>query len=354
MKNPGWPFLAIILCVISAHAETIQFENGDKLTGTWKSVTEDRVLFKSEALGDITIPVPKLKSLTISGLAVVILKKGQAYTGKLSLLESGEWELRGDNRGLLRASAGDVLAIYPLDVYLAKSQETKARRWQYWQGKANLGYSLVRGDRDAGTLSLGINATRRQPNLPGVSERFRTNYLLNMLFANTRSNGLRTSANSMTTALRQDFLYSPTNFMFILGQLDHVQTQSLNLRQTYGAGLGRDLVRRPRVSLQSLAGVTYVREAFQNSDLRRNAEGLIGEKLSWKISRVVNFEHYLNFYPSLTDTGEFRLDSTSTLTTQISSRLSFNTTVADRFSTNPLPGRQKNEMILTTGFGINF
>jgi putative salt-induced outer membrane protein YdiY len=187
-----------------------------------------------------------------------------------------------------------------------------------------------------------------------VKERLRTNYVLTMLFANTRTDGLRTSANSVTTSLRQDFVFSPTNFLFVLGQLDHIQTQSLDLRQTYGAGLGHDLLRRPSASLQFLGGVTYVREAFENAATRRNGEGLIGEKLSWKINRLVTFEHYLNFYPNLTDTGEYRLDSTSTLTMQISSRLSFNTTVADRFLSNPLPNHQKNEVILTTGLGLNF
>lgn len=354
MRNHFWPIVAIILCGSPAGAETVQFKNGDQLTGTWSSVTEDKVLFKSEALGEITIPASKLKALTISGPVVLILKKGQSYSGKLSLLDSGEWELRGGNKGLLRVAPADVLAIYPMDVYIAKSQETKAGRFQLWQGKANFGYSLVRGDRDAGTLSMGVNATRRQPNLPGVNERLRTNYVLTMLFANTRTNGLRTSANSITSSLRQDFLFSPTNFLFVLGQLDHIQTQSLDLRQTYGAGLGHDLLRRPRASLQFLGGVTYVRESFQDATSRRNGEGLVGEKLSLRINRLVSFEHYLNFYPNLTDRGEFRLDTTSTLTTQISSRFSFNTTVTDRFFSNPLPNRQKNEVILTTGLGVNF
>lgn len=212
----------------------------------------------------------------------------------------------------------------------------------------------MRGDQDASTLSVGVNGTRRFPNLPGFNERFRTNYLLTMLFANTRTNGVRTSANSITTSLRQDYLFSPTDFVFVLGQLEHIQTQSLNLRQTYGGGLGRDVIHRPRLGLQFLSGVTYVREAFQETPVRRNAEALIGEKLSWKVSNGVNLENYLNFYPNLTDPGEYRVDTTSTLGIRISSRLAFNTTVTDRFLTHPLPGRKRNEVVLTTGLGLSF
>ncbi|MFB3924200.1 MAG: DUF481 domain-containing protein [Terriglobia bacterium] len=354
MRKSGWSFVAIIVCGVFARAETVQFKNGDQLTGTWQRVVENQLLFKSQALGDLTLPVSKLKSFASSQKAVILVKKGLGYTGKLSLLESGEWLLTGDDGGTLRVAPADVIAIYPLEIYVSKGQEETFRPWHLWQGKASLGYSLVRGDSDAGTLSVGVNATRRQPGLPGLNERFRTNYVLNMLFANTRTNGLRARANSVTTSLRQDFLFSPTNFVFVLGQLDHIQTQSLDLRQTYGAGVGHDLLRRSRSSLQFLGGVTFVREAFQNADPRRNAEGLIGEKLSWKINRLVSFEHYFNFYPNLTDRGELRLDSASTVTTQISSRLSFNTTFADRYLSNPLPDHQKNELVLTTGFGLNF
>jgi putative salt-induced outer membrane protein YdiY len=351
-------FLLVLMAVLAsggtAKSEVVVFKNGDQLTGSWVRVTEGKILFKSEALGEISIPASKVKTMLSKTPAVILGKAAVAYSGRLSLLESGEWELRGEDGGTRRVSPAAVVAIYPLEVYRAKGEEVPFRPFHNWQGKANLGYSLVRGDRDASTLSLGVSGTRRFPNLPGFQERFRTNYLLTMLFANTRTNGVRTSANSITTSLRQDFLFSPTNFVFALGQLEHSQTQSLDLRQTYGGGVGRDLIRRPRLGLQFLGGMTYVREDFTGPERRHNAEGLVGEKLSWKISNNVNFANYFNFYPNLTDRGEYRADTTSTLSLRVSSRLSFNTTIADRFLTNPLPGKQRNEVVLTTGLGLDF
>jgi putative salt-induced outer membrane protein YdiY len=350
--------LVLLLAVIAfggvAKGEVVKFKNGDQLTGSWVRVNGDKIVFKSEALGELSVPVSKIESMASATPAVILVKSGEAYSGKLSLLETGEWELKGEDGGTRRLGASSVQAIYHLDVFRAKGEEAPFRPFHNWQGKANLGYSLVRGDHDASTLSLGVNGTRRFPNLPGFNERFRTNYLLTMLFANTRTNGVQTSANSITTSLRQDYLFSPTDFVFVLGQLEHIQTQSLNLRQIYGGGLGRDLLRRPRLGLQFLGGVTYVREAFQDTPVRRNAEALVGEKLSWQISDDINFENYLNFYPNLTDPGEYRVDSTSTFGIRMSSRLSFNTTFANHFLTHPLPGRQRNEVVLTTGLGFNF
>lgn len=350
----------LILCsAIPCSGEVLHFKNGDRLTGTWVRVVGSTLTFKAEAVGDVAIPIAKVRSLRSDQSAVVLAKDGRAYGGELSLLESGEWEL-SENGGARQVAAASVEAIYPAEIYQPEIEGRRSMPWHHWKGKGNLGYNLVRGDRDAGSLSVGMNATRRQPELPGLKEKLRTNFFLTMFFANTRTDGIRTSANSMTSGLRQDFLFSPSNFFFVLTQYDHIQTQGLDLRQTYGGGLGRDLVRNPRIALNLLGGVTFVRENFQaevepsGATDRSSGEALLGEKLSLNLTDRVSLEHYLNFYPNLSDRGEYRLDTTSTLSTRVSPRLSFNTTLTNRLLSNPLPGRQEHELVLTTGLGISF
>ena len=170
----------------------------------------------------------------------------------------------------------------------------------------------------------------------------------------SQTNGLKTSANSASTALRQDFLFTPTNFAFALVQFDHIQTQSIDFRQTYGGGIGHDLLTRPRINMQVLGGLTFVRTTFSNQEIRREAEALIGQKIGWKLNDIVGLTHSLDFYPSVSETGDYRFDTSTTLSTRISSRLSLNTTVADRYLSRPLPGRQRNELVFTTGLGVRF
>ena len=350
-------FVLLILGILawggSARGDIMRFKNGDLLTGEWQRVNGSDLVFKSENLGEVTVSISKVKSMDSTRNSAILLKSGDAFRGMLSLLESGAWELRGEDGGVRHVAPGGVMAIYPLQTYYSKAGETR-RVWQNWTGGSNVGYSLVRGERDAGTLSIGVNATRREPDLPGYKERFRTNYLLNILLSNSETNGIRTSANSVSTSLRQDFLFTPTNFAFALGQFDHVQTQSIDLRQTYGGGIGHDLLTRPRVNMQILSGLTFVRTAFSNQEIRREAEALVGQKIGWKVNDTVGLTHSLDFYPSLSETGDYRFNTSTTLSTRISSRLSFNTTVADRFLSRPLPGRQRNELVFTTGLGLNF
>jgi hypothetical protein len=238
-------------------AETIKFKNGEQLIGQWKQVQGKNLLFKSESLGDLAIALDKLQTFEPSKPVVVVTKSGEEVRGQLSRSASGDWEVTGgNNRQTLVAASVD--GIYPQETY--KPPEVKRQPWQSWKGTANLGYGLQRGDQDASSLSIGVSATRKLPDLPGHLEHWRTSYLLNMLFTSTKSNGITISSNNLTTNLREDYLLTPKDFLFVSGQLDHVQAQSLQLRQTYGGGYGRDMVHTKRLDLSLLGGLTYVQE----------------------------------------------------------------------------------------------
>jgi putative salt-induced outer membrane protein YdiY len=334
-------------------AGTLLFKNGDRLTGAWVRVVGTKVVFKSENLGEVTVPLEKLKSLETSKVAVAILKDGRTTRGRLSLSESGAWHLQ-EKEAVQTVAANNVEGIYPQPIFAPLNPEKYNRPWQNWNGTGTFGYSLVRGDRRANSLSLGLNATRRQPDLPGLRERYRSNVFMTMLFANTEQNNITTSANSLTFGLRQDFLFNPTDFVFVLGQVDHIATQSLNLRQTYGGGLGRDLIRSANTHLSFIGGLTFVNEQFFDGTRRRNAEALLGEKLSWRLTGRVHLDHLFNFYPNVTDVGHYRLDTSTTIATKVNNWLSLTAGVTDRYLSSPPSGSMNNDVSLTTGIGFNF
>jgi putative salt-induced outer membrane protein YdiY len=348
------PLLFIISYSPPGWADVVRFKNGDRLSGEWVRAEEGNVLFKAEAIGEVKIPVDQIAGFTSAEPAVVLLRSGERIQGSLTLLPGGDWQVQLKN-GTMQVRQQSIQSIYPEKTLLANGVEQNQKPWQNWKGKGALGYSVVRGDSNAGNLSVDFNATRSQLRLPDLKERSRTNYFLNMIFANTEaSSGQRITANSLSSGVRQDFILSHRNFWFLLGQIDRSDTQSLNLRQTYGGGLGHELIQRSRVQMQLLGGMTYVNEHFQTNVNRKNAEGLLGEKLKWKLSEWLAIEHAFNFYPNLTNSGDYRLDTSSTLSTKISSRLSFNTTIADRYLSRPLPNRRSNEFVFTSGLGFTF
>lgn len=146
MRHFVLTLLSILVWGSSAQGDLMRFKNGDQLTGEWQRVNGSTLVFKSENLGEVTVAISKVKSMDSARSSAILLKSGDAFRGMLSLLESGAWELKGEDGGVRHVAPGSVMAIYPLQTYYSKAGETR-RVWQNWTGGSSVGYSLVRGER---------------------------------------------------------------------------------------------------------------------------------------------------------------------------------------------------------------
>lgn len=347
--------LVALLAVATASADVVAFKNGDRLSGHWARVAGSSLVFNSDSVGSVTIPLSKIESFSSSKPAVALLKGGTSFHGLLFLLSTGEWELAIQN-GLKTIKPGDVVAILPETTFVKLGGERHTKPWYNWRGAANFGYSLQRGDTRAGTISTSVNADRVQPNLPGVPTLWRTHYNLQMLFAHaeTVSTGATISSNTLTTGVRQDYLFSGQTFAYAETQFDHIQPQDLELRQSYGGGFGKDLRRTHKMTLSVLGGLTFENEDFKNVPRRNSLEGFTGERMTFALSNRVHLVDKLDLYPNITSAGLFRGDASATISVQLSSRLSMNTSVVDFYLGQPPAGSKTNNFTATTGVGVNF
>src|SRR5208337_1842513 len=99
--------------------------------------------------------------------------------------------------------------------------------------------------------------------------------------------GNTVTSHTMSANLREDFLFTPTNFVFGLAQLDHISTEGLYLRQTLGGGLGRDVVKNSHTTFSLIGGLTFQHEKFFTGASDENASGLFGERLGEQFSKRI-------------------------------------------------------------------
>jgi hypothetical protein len=59
-------------------------------------------------------------------------------------------------------------------------------------------------------------------------------------------------------------------------------------------------------------------------------------------------------YPNLSETGEFRIAFDTTAVTRLSKNLGWQVTLSDRYTSNPIPGIKKNDLLMTTGVRVTF
>jgi putative salt-induced outer membrane protein YdiY len=353
MKATLCTALALLSIAALAEADVVSLKNGDRVTGALVNVKDGNLDLKSDVLGDLTIPLKQVASFsTEKPVAVMVKGQTQPAEGQLSLEPSGDWQVTAAGKTQTIAAAR-VDVIMPAEAYQTLVG-TSPKLWQAWKGSAGLGYSIQRGNQQTSNFSTTLSAVRERPEAPVFQRHWRTNYTLTTLLAHASQNGSSVTSNTFTTNLRQDYLFSPDNFVFGFFEFDHVATQGLYLRQTYGGGYGHDVIKTSRTLFSLLGGLDYVHEKFFDGSFDSSVEALAGEKLGMQLSQRLRLDHDLNFYPNLSNGGQYRFDTSTTLAAKLSNKFSLNAGVIDLYLSNPPPGNQKNNVTFTTGIGYTF
>jgi putative salt-induced outer membrane protein YdiY len=320
------------------------------------TVTGGNLEVKSDILGDLKIPLKQVKSFSAEKPVAVIVKgqkpgSAPAAQGQLELQPSGDWQVIENGKPRTIAAAS-VDVIMPAAAY--QTEEQAPGPLHAWKGTASLGYSIQRGNQQTNNFTTTINAVRERPPTPIFERHWRTTYNLATLLSHSEQDGSFVTSHTLTTNLRQDYLFSPNNFVFALGEIDHVSTEGLYLRQTAGGGYGHDLIKNSRTTFSLLGGLAYVHEKFFTGAEDQSAQVLVGETLAMQLTKRIQLTHDVNFYPNLSYGGQYRFDTSTTLSAKLSNKFSLNTGVIDLYLSNPPAGNQKNNVTFTTGIGYTF
>ncbi len=344
--------LAVACLSAGARADIVNLKNGDRVTGTLISVKGGNLTLKSDVMGEVTIPLAQVATFTAAKPVAVITKGEEPVQGSFVIQPSGEWQVtaRGKTRSV---SAANVEEVMPADSYHTLV-EASHKPWQDWKGSTGLGYSIQRGNQRTSTFTLAITGVRERPVVGLFEPHWRTNYSFTSLLSHAQESQNTVTSRTLSTSARQDYLFTPDNFLFGLAQFDHVSTQGLYLRQTYGGGLGHDVIKDSRTTFSVLGGMTFVHEKFFTGDHSQSAEALTGEKLGFQLTKWSRLDHYLNFYPNLSNGGEYHFDTNAVFSIKLSARLSLTTSVIDLYLSNPPPKNQKNNITLSTGIAYTF
>ena len=351
MKLRRTSFLALICLASFAHADVLTLKNGDRVAGALVTIKGGTLQLKTENLGNVSIPMAKVATFSVDKPVVVVIKGQEPVRGTLELLPSGDWQVKANGKAQTIAAAKAEL-VMPAEDYdkLEKAPEP----WRAWKGAASLGYSLQNGNQQTNTLTTGITAARERPAMPIFERHMRTSFDFTTLFSHAKQDSNTVTSRTLTADLEQDYLFTPDNFVFVMGQINHVSTQGLYLQQTYGAGLGRDLVKNARTTFSIISGPVYVQEKFFTGSDVRTAELLVGEKLGEQFSKRCRLDHFLQFYPDLIHRGQYRFDTSTVLSFKLTTKVFVNASAIDLYLSNPPAGNEKNNITFSMGIGYSF
>lgn len=330
-----------------ALADEVKLNNGDRITGTIIKADSKTLVIKTDYAGTVTISAEAIAQISSDQPLYFALSEGKTVTGTVATRE-GKYEVSPKDADTVSLERASVQAIRSQPVQDEYERMLKPSWLDLWSGGLDFGYSLTTGNTRTNTLALGSNLNRQ-------SGRDKTSLYAAYINAKNKNKGVtETTANAIRGGGRYEIALTNRLSAFGFADFEYNEIQLLDLRAVLGGGLGHYIVKNERTQFQVFGGGSYNRENFSNGVKRNSGEILAGEELSLKLSDRVLFRERLQFFPNLSNTGEYRVTFDSSLNTKLTRWLSWQVTASNRYLSDPVLGSKNNDLLLTTGVGVSF
>jgi putative salt-induced outer membrane protein len=343
-----------------AFADQITLKNGDHLTGTIVKSDGKTLVLHTEFAGDVTVQFAAITQIATDKPLHVALKDGQTVVGAITTSD-GKIEVATKSGAPVEAPKENVVAIRNDADQLAYEKTIHPSLLQGWNGGANVGFSLTRGNSQTENLSLAFSAAR-------ATKTDKLSLYTNAVYGTNQLATPSTTANTEAGGIRYDRNINPRAFGFVGADFSSNALQGLNLRSVGSVGLGYHAIKSDRATLDFLGGGNFTDENYTEAltnptpppptlttKVVHNFAGLtLGEELTHKLGKSTVLAQKFYFYPDLTQTGNYRGTFDLGLVTKISKWLGWQNQFSDIYVSNPPPGAKKNDVVLTTGLNFSF
>src|SRR6266496_4803463 len=209
-------------------ADQVTLKNGDRLTGTVVKSDGKTLVLHTDAAGDVTIQFDSIQEIKTDAELHVSLKGGKTAVGPVTTTD-GKIEIATKTAGTVEASKGEVTLIRNDAEQAAYDKSLHPGLMHGWQGGADVGFSIARGNSQTENLALAINAVH-----PTLDDKI-TLYLSTI---NTENNLATPStvANLVQSGLRYDRNLDARLFVFGAADFMANTLQFLDLRSVYSGG----------------------------------------------------------------------------------------------------------------------
>lgn len=346
-------------------ADQVTLKNGDRLTGTVVKSDGKTLVLHTDAAGDVTLQMDAVQEIKTDTQLHVGLKNGQTVVGPISTTD-GKLEVATKTAGNVEAPKENIAVIRNDADQLAYEKSLHPGLLQSWEGGANVGFSLTRGNSETENLSIAFTAAR-------TTLHDKLSLYANSVFA---SNNLAPAGTSSTTAntqaggLRYDHNLNPRLFVFVGADFSSNALQFLDLRGVYGGGFGYHAIKSDTTILDFLGGINYTHETYSNGPqilpptdpptfvsygvTNRFVAATLGEEAMHKVGKSTVLTQSFYFYPDFQDASNYRGTFNFGTVTKISKRLGWQNAFGDIYVSNPPVGAKKNDIVLTTGLNLAF
>ncbi len=320
----------MLLPALSAEADEVRMNNGDRLTGEIIRMEKDLLIFKTTyAEEKLSITWKEVDCIVSDRTLPVAFKDDEFIIGRITCPESGKVQIESSILGKSNPT--------PLDQLLAVNPST-------YSGLFNLGGSFNSGNTDTRALNI---ATRFQ--VRTHKHRFTVDAKYNYGEANGE-----TSARNSTGSLKYDFFTSEKIYSYAQSLVEQDSLANLNLRNTEGLGFGYQFFDARQLSLFAEAGISYFNEDVNVGEDKSDAAGRWGVGLDWEVvpKRLKLFHRQEGYYSF--SVGSVVLKTEQGFRIPLLDSIAANFEVDYRFNSSPEAGKKNSDINLILGFTYEY
>lgn len=360
-------------------ADVVILNNGDQLTGKLERGVGDNIIFKSDVVGEVTIPLSKVKELKSSS-NFVVLRKDEKVTRTPKQAEAITVEPDAVKQ---TAPSGNAETIATKDVGYIVDGATYNKEingnpgfFHGWDGAVTGGATVLQSTSYGQTYTAALALVRAIPSVPYLPLRTRTTFNLLETYGKLTQPVVPNPTNipaaeAKTSIFHTDFEHDKylTLRFYMLGGLsyDHNFSQGLNFQQIYGVGAGYTVLKNAVQQFDVKGDVHYEQQKFIQPEqpLPPNPpfpltpdQNLIGSTFGEAYLRTlpgkIQLTHSGTYIQSWNNTNAWSAIGSLGLALPVYHRFSLSVNLLDNYLNNPAFGFNKNSLQFVTGVTYSF
>jgi putative salt-induced outer membrane protein YdiY len=330
----GVVLLLIFATSLSAWADEVLLHNGDRLTGEIVKMEDELLTVKTTYGGETTV-------LTLTWEEVARLRSDKP----MKILLHGE-----PGASVLEFFSGGGSKVMATEIGVGTSLPLKGVRAInldpiYYRGTITLGGNNTQGNTQTKAINSAARITVR-------AHRQRLN--LEVKYNYGEAGDTVTARNSLAS-VKYDYFLSKKVFLNAMSLFEKDTFQRLNLRMTFGAGVGYQFLESRRKTLSIEVGMAYVNEHFTTTESHSTPSAHWALKYDHAVipDRLSVFHKHDGYY-DLAAGNAMRILADQGVRVVVYQQLFVNLEYDVRFNSQPAPGRKKLDEAYIFGLGYQF
>lgn len=332
---------SVIVLAPAAGADEVYMKNGDRLSGQIVKMTDSKLVLKSDAAGEVTLPLAEIQGLSSTRPLEIHLQDGTVLNQSVQVSQPGQFAIE----------AGPTLRAQTFRLEDLVSINPPPKPKPKWTGNISAGFTATSGNTSTEMVSASVSVARR-------SEKDRTTASADYAKGKQRdpATGQDITTEDWWRAKAQyDYFFSKKFFGFINTSYEKDAIAALDRRVVFGGGAGYQWIESERTNFSTSLGLASVYEKYDNltgSDSKLSAQ--LGYNFDHQLNESVKFLHDLTYFPSLEKFSDYYLTTTAELRASLTETMFANFKTIFNHDATPAIGRGGTDVKYIFGIGMTF